>query len=144
MYDCCIFNFNHLLMIPASLAKRMLTLCDISGFVEFYQKLLFMYIFSFKMFYNFFVYWPILFKDDRVLGLTSTKLQSKFQYNPMFVFSAIVFTRNVTDGPTDRRKDGRTNGRADILKVVQNSITNIMVFIFFLYERYLRFQKSAG
>ena len=36
-----------------------------------------------------------------VLPLTNTKLQSKFQYNRMFVSSVIVLTRNVRDGRTD-------------------------------------------
>ena len=94
-----------------------------------------MYIFCFKIFHNFFIYQPILFKiefkNNRVLLLTNTKLQSKFQYNRMFASSVIVLTRNVTDG--------RMDGQTDILKVVQNLTTNIMAMNIFFYERYLRF-----
>ena len=83
-----------------------------------------MYIFCFKIFHNFFIYRPIFVqKHYRVLPLTNTNRRSKFQYNRIFASSAIVLTRNVTD----RRTDGQTGRQTDILKVVQNSITNIMV-----------------
>ena len=78
-----------------------------------------MYISDFKIFHNFFIYRPILLKNNRVLPLTNTK-HSKFQYNWMFVSSVIVLTRNVTDRRTDRHFescsefDYKHNGTSDI------------------------------
>ena len=67
-------------MIPAWLAKRKLT--------ELY-------------FITFLFTDRFCSKNNRVLPLTNTKLQSKFQCNRMFASSVIVLTRNVTDGRTD-------------------------------------------
>ena len=67
---------------------------------------IFMYFFCFKIFHNFFIYRPILYKNNRVPPLTNTKLHSKFQYNRIFAL-VIVLTSNVTD----RRTDGQTDGQ---------------------------------
>ena len=69
-----------------------------------------MFIICFKIFHNFFIYLPTLFKINKIRDLAKAKLQFRFQYNRMFASSVIVFARNVTDGRMERRSVGQTDG----------------------------------
>ena len=77
-------------------------------------------------------YLAIIFLSNQFHSVTNSNLLSKFQYNRTFTSSVAVLTRNVTDGGTD------------ILKLVQTSITNTMVWNFLSTSNIYNFRKMSS
>ena len=65
---------------------------------------IYMYISCFKIFHNYFIYLPILFKNNRVLALTNTKPQSSPIQSNVCFFSYCAY----------KKREGRTDGQTDI------------------------------